>query len=216
MSKDNDSRTIFTFRVASDEIKRVGTQLSGLTSQAKAVGDAIDSVQASIDKKRKELRLMAKRIDSKRKLLVRISKKADKGMDLLLYIVVQSSVDTRAAAYDMASRAKTESMVQSTDGIFETTFVRIIASPCSTSYIDSLTSCQAVEEASMVLSEMLPSPRKRKRFAGVWDGVDVDLPGPNIEKRARVDISAYESEELKENIAPSMSDDLASSTALAE
>lgn len=75
MSRDNDSRTIFTFRIASDEMKRVATQLSGMTIQSKTVGEAIDSIQSNIDKKRKELRTVNRRIEARKKVLVRLGKR---------------------------------------------------------------------------------------------------------------------------------------------
>lgn len=70
---------MFTFRIASDEMKKVSLQLSGLMSQAKAVGGAIDAVQISNDKKRKELRGLDKRIEARKKTLVRLGKRAQKG-----------------------------------------------------------------------------------------------------------------------------------------
>ena len=61
-------------------MKRVGMQLSGLTSQAKAIGDAVDTIQSSIDKKRKELRAITKKIEAKKKTLARFGKRSEKGM----------------------------------------------------------------------------------------------------------------------------------------
>ena len=59
----------------------------------------------------------------------------------------------------------------------------------------------------MVLSDINLSPRKRKRVAGIWDDIELDLPDSIVEKRARVDVTTFEAEETKENISPA-SDEL--------
>lgn len=52
---------------------------------------------------------------------------------------------------------------------------------------------------------MLSSPRKRKRAAGFWDDVELDLPELEVKKRARVDITSYIDDDPKENVAPTES-----------
>lgn len=67
------------------------------------------------------------------------------------------------------------------------------------------TSFQTTEEATIILSDMLSSPRKRKRAAGFWDDVELDLPELEVKKRARVDITSYIDDDPKENVAPTES-----------
>ena len=56
----------------------------------------------------------------------------------------------------------------------------------------------------MVLSDINLSPRKRKRVAGIWDDVELDLPDTIVEKRARIDVTTFEAEEAKENFSPAL------------
>lgn len=52
---------------------------------------------------------------------------------------------------------------------------------------------------------MSPSPRKRKRFAGIWDEVDFETEHSvtHVDKRARVDTApCFDGAASKENVEP--------------
>lgn len=112
----------------------------------------------------------------------------------------------RTAFIEETSKNSKDSILQSTDGVFEASFVRQASChPQIFSFNKLRSSFQTTEEATVILSDMLSSPRKRKRVAGFWDDVELDLPELEVKKRARVDITSYIDDVPKENIAPTKS-----------
>ena len=87
MSDGSEPQTPFTFRVAYDEIHRIGSQLSGLTNQARTPSNAKSNTQFSVHKKRKELRELLRKIGSKKKTLEKL-KKTDQGSYFNLFTLV--------------------------------------------------------------------------------------------------------------------------------
>lgn len=76
------TQSILSLEMARTSVRRLSRQLSCLTSETVAVGEAVDRTQDAIDKKCKEIRALTRRVGARRKELEKLRKRSEKARKL--------------------------------------------------------------------------------------------------------------------------------------